>query len=72
MIGHCEALGTLSALGPWLEGLLLLLDSMDHVEAVVDADDDDDAGVTRAGPGGQRLSPSPLVCESNLELPPSK
>ena len=25
MIGHCEALGTLSALGPWLEGLLLLL-----------------------------------------------
>ena len=25
MIGHCDALGTLSALGPWLGGLLLLL-----------------------------------------------
>ena len=51
MIGHCEALGTLSALGPWLEdgdG-----DDLDGVAAVllVVGDDgvDDDRGVAIPG-----------------------
>ena len=38
MIGHCEALGTLSALGPWLEdgdGGDDLDDDLDGVAAVV-------------------------------------
>ena len=47
---------------------------MAAVVLVVDGVDDDDRGVARAGPGGRRLSLSPLddECESNLELPASK
>ena len=42
-------------------------DSTDHVGAVAAADD---LGVTRAGPGGRRLSLSPLDGIEYLELPP--
>ena len=62
MIGHCDALGTLSALGPWLEDLLLLLltpratwrllllllgDRVGGLELVDEVDDD--AGVAVPG-----------------------
>ena len=42
---------------------------MEVVAAAADGDrvDDDDAGVTRAGSGGQRLSLSPLWTGSILE-----
>ena len=50
---------------------------MEVVAAAADGDrvdDDDDAGVTRAGSGGQRLSLSPLwmgsILESFLSLNP--
>ena len=47
-------------------------DLVDGLEPVDEVDGDDDRGVACAGPGAQRLSPCPLGCSRNLELPPSK